>query len=467
MEQAAGFTRAEKLTVLAAACTAIFINPLVGSMLNLALTAIGDDLGCSTHQLGWLTSVYFIASVMAMMPAAKLSDIYGKKRIFMLGICIAVAGLILSSTSRDIYMLYLYRAFTGLGTAMISCNSVSMISDVYLRNERGMALSVNTACVYIGGSIGPTLGGVITEFLGWRALFIVMIPLLVVSLFFISRFKHNIKSTPDSKFDSKGAAVYMTGVLVTMLGVLSLPEMYAFAMIGIGASVMVGFVLLERGTERPLMDLRLFRNSRFSRSLTALFLNYASSWSISFFLSLYFQSIGAMTPSEAGMVLMIQPLFQVIVTLSVGRFIDSVDYRILPTVGMGVLCVSLGMMMFIGTEPNLPYACLCLALAGIGFGLFSSPNTTATMSYVHPTEYNEASGMISTMRQTGMMVSMATATCLIAIYMGSSASLTEENYSVFIDIMRYTWAICIVYNLVGMVFSWFRGKSSAEPKVVD
>ena len=458
MEQAE-FTKAEKHAVLAAACTAIFINPLVGSMLNLALTSIGDDLGCSTHQLGWLTSVYFIASVMAMMPAAKLSDIYGKKRIFMLGIVIAVAGLILSSTSRDIYSLYFFRAFTGFGTAMISCNSVSMISDVYRRHERGMALSLNTACVYIGGSIGPTLGGVITEFLGWRALFIVMIPLLVVSLFFISRFKHNIKSSPDSKFDSMGAAVYMTGVLVTMLGVLSLPETYSFALIGAGVAIMIGFFLIERRAERPLMKLALFRNSRFSRSLTALFLNYASSWSVSFFLSLYFQSIGAMTPSQAGMVLMIQPLFQVIVTLSVGRFIDSIDYRILPTVGMGILCISLVMMMFIGLDPNLPYACVCLALAGIGFGLFSSPNTTATMSYVHPSEYNEASGLISTMRQTGMMVSIGTATCLIAIYMGSTASLTEENYDTFVQIMRYTWAICIGYNVIGMIFSWFRGKA--------
>ena len=462
MAQPEEFTKAEKHTILAASCLAIFINPLVGSMLNLALTAIGDDLGCSTHQLGWLTSVYFVASVMAMMPAAKLSDIYGKKRIFVLGILIAVVGLVLSSTSRDIYMLYVYRALTGFGTAMISCNSVSMISDVYRRRERGMALSLHTACVYIGGSIGPTLGGVLTEFFGWRSLFIVMIPLLVLSLFFISRFGYNIKSSPDSRFDTMGAAVYMTGVLVTMLGILSLPEMYAFVLTGVGASIMIGFILIERKGERPLMDLRLFRNLRFSKSLTALFLNYASSWSISFFLSLYFQSIGAMTPSEAGLILMIQPAFQVVLTLAVGRFIDSIDYRILPTVGMGILCIALCMMMFIGTEPDLPYACACLALAGIGFGLFSSPNTTATMSYVNPSEYNEASGMISTMRQTGMMVSMATATCLIAIYMGSTAQLTEELYDTFVMIMRYTWGICIAYNVVGMIFSWFRGKAPAS-----
>lgn len=456
------FTSAEKHTVLLAACLAIFINPLVGSMLNLALTAIGDDLDCSTHQLGWLTTLYFLSSVMAMMPAAKLSDIYGKKRIFVIGIAISVTGLVLSSTSRDIYMLYIFRMFTGVGTAMISCNSVSMISDVYTRHERGMALSIHTACVYIGGSIGPTLGGVITDYIGWRAIFMVIIPMLALSLVAICRFKYNIKSTPDSGFDGIGSAVYATGVLVTMLGVLSMPELYAFAMIGIGLAVIVGFVIYERRAENPIMDVNLFGNVRFRRSLLALFLNYAASFSISFVLSLYFQSIGAMSATEAGMILMVQPSLQVVVTLGVGRFIDSLDYRILPTLGMAVLCAALVMMLFFGEEIDLPYAILCLLVAGVGFGLFSSPNTTATMSYVHPSEYNEASGLIATMRQTGMMLSLGLATCLISVFMGSMSSLTEENYDSFLLVMRYTWSICIGFSVVGMVFSWFRGGKNPQ-----
>ncbi len=466
MEPEREYTSAEKHAVLIAACTAIFINPMVGGMLNLALAAIGNDLDCSTHQLGWLSSIYFIASVMALMPAARLSDIYGKKLIFTVGLLIASAGLILSTVSWDIYALYVFRGITGVGMAMISCNGVSMISDVYRRNERGMALSVNTACVYIGASIGPSLGGIITDFVGWRALFLVMLVFPVVSMVSIMRFRYNIRTAPDSPFDGKGAAVYAVGIMVTMLGVLNLPQLFAFAMVGIGLAVMVGFVLLEIRTERPIVQMRIFRNSRFSRSLAALFLNYAASFSISFFLSLYFQSVGAMTATEAGIVLMVQPVFQVVLTLAVGRYIESLDYRILPTLGMGILCLGLVLMLFLGEDLNLPFAVLCLAINGVGFGLFSSPNTTATMSYVRPSEYGEASGLIAALRQAGMMISMGVATCLIAIYMGSTSQLTPENYGTFVDVMRYAWAICIGFCVLGMLFSWFRGKSP-EGNTVD
>ena len=119
-------------------------------------------------------------------------------------------------------------------------------------------------------------------------------------------------------------------------------------------------------------------------------------------------------------------------------------------------------MLFLGDELNLPYAILCLFLAGVGFGVFSSPNTTATMSYVRPSEYNEASGLISTLRQTGMMISMGLATLLIAIYMGSTSQLTPENYPAFVDAMHVAWMICIGFSIVGMIFSWFRGKPVSE-----
>ncbi len=462
MEPQREYTKAEKHAVLIAACTAIFINPMVGGMLNLALSAIGSDLDCSTHQLGWLSSVYFIASVVALMPAARLSDIYGKKLIFTVGLVIASAGLVLSTFSWDIWALYVFRSVTGIGMAMISCNGVAMISDVYRKNERGMALSLNTACVYIGASIGPTLGGVLTDMVGWRLLFIVILIFPLVSMISILRFRYNIRTSPDSPFDGRGAAVYVVGIVVTMLGVLNLPQLFAFAMIGIGLAIMVGFVFLELRTERPIVQMRIFRNSRFSRSLVALFLNYAASFSISFFLSLYFQEVGAMTATEAGLVLMVQPVFQVIVTLAVGRFIESLDYRILPTLGMAVLCLGLILMLFLGTEIDLPYAILCLVINGVGFGLFSSPNTTATMSYVHPSEYGEASGLIAALRQAGMMISMGVATCLIAVFMGSTSHLTPENYGTFVDVMRYAWGICIAFCAVGMVFSWFRGKTPSE-----
>ncbi len=434
---------------------------MVGTMLNLALNAIGAEFNCSAHDLGWVSSIYFIVSVMALVPTAKLSDIYGKKKMFMTGIVIATVGLIFCSTAQNIYSLYVFRGVCGVGMAMISGTSVSMISDVYPKEERGAALGVNTASVYLGAALGPSMGGFITDLIGWRWIFVVIVPLMLVGFFAIMRFPYNIKNSPGQKYDMKGAIVYVIGIGLMMFGLISLPEIYAMVMMFIGGLFIMAFIFIETHEEFPLMQMKLFRNSRFSRSLLALFLNYASSYCTTFFLSLYLQNMGAMTATQAGLVLMAQPVMQVIFTLLAGKLSDRIDKRILPTLGMLITAVSLFMLLTVGITLNLPLMIAALIVGGIGYGVFSAPNTSATMSYVQPYEYNQASAMIATMRQIGMMLSMGVATCLISIHLGSTAALEPSNYPQFMEVMKTAWIMCISFSLVGAVISWFRGKSTA------
>lgn len=456
------YSVAERRTVLIASCMAIFVNPLAGTMLNLALNAIGADLQCSAHELGWIASIFFIVSVVAMVPAARLADIYGKKRVFLIGTLIALVGLLLSMTAQNILMLYVFRGMTGIGTACISSTSVSMIVDVYPRDQRGAALAWNTACVYTGASIGPSLGGVITDVFGWRAIFLVVVPFLIVGALMMIRFPYNIANTKGESFDAKGSVVYGMSVLLVMFGIISLPETYGIVMIVVGLAVLGFFVLTERRTEYPVMHLALFRNSRFTRSLTALFLNYAASYCIAFFFSLYLQNIGEMTPTEAGIFLMIQPLVQVVFTLIAGRFVDRMDLRILPTVGMSLTLVGIVMLYF---STGLTYDITMLYIAqfvlGMGFGLFSSPNTTATMAYVDRRDYNKASALIATMRQIGMTASMGLATCLISVFLGTEAVISPDNYAQFVDVVRTGLLFCMTFCAVGTIFSWFRGKATS------
>ena len=456
------FTKAEKHTVLAASCLAIFVNPLAGSMLNLALGAIQADFGCSEHQLGWVASIYFIVSVMCLLPAAKIADIFGKKIVFLLGAVIALIGVILSMMATDIYTLYVYRGVTGVGMAAISATSVSMISDVYEPHERGLALAINTACVYVGASIGPTLGGVLTDFAGWRNIFLILVPFLVLAFIFMFRFGYNIKSTPDSHFDLLGTIVYATGIGVLMFGIISLPDVHGIAMIIGGTIVLLGFIFLESKESNPIMRLDLFRNMRFTRSMLALFLNYAASYGVTFFMSRYLQEIGALSPTEAGLIMMIQSVVQVIFTLWAGRIVTSMDMRILPTIGMLVTCVGLVLLMFMTETLNVPLIIAALMIMGAGLGLFSSPNVTAIMSYVKKEQYNSTSGLIATVRQFGMMMSMGIATCLIAVFLGKETELDPSNYGTFMDILMYAWWIWFAFCIIGAVFSWFRGPSYSE-----
>ena len=456
------FTKAEKRTVLAASCLAIFVNPLAGTMLNLALSAIQADFGCSEHQLGWVASIYFIVSVMFILPAAKIADIFGKKVVFLTGAVIAAAGVILSMSSPNIHALYFFRGVTGVGMAAISSTSVSMISDVYEPHERGLALAINTACVYVGSSIGPTLGGVITEFAGWRYIFLILVPFLVLAFICMFRFSHTIKSTPDGHFDIKGTVVYGTGVGVLMFGVISLPAVHGIAMIIAGTAVLIGFLFLETKESNPIMRLGLFKNMRFSRSMLALFLNYAASYGVTFFMSRYLQEIGALSPTEAGLIMMSQSVVQVIFTLWAGKIVTSMDMRILPTIGMLVTSAALIMMMFITETLNVPLIIVSLMVLGAGLGLFSSPNVTAIMSYVKKEEYNNTSGLIATVRQFGMTMSMGIATCLISVFLGTETVLEPSNYGTFMDILMYAWCIWLAFCLIGALFSWFRGPSYSE-----
>ena len=182
------YTSAEKHSVLAAACITIFVNSIAGSMLNLALCSIGDDFGVGAHDLAWVTSIYFIVSVSFLLPAARLADIYGKKKVFLAGTLITLFSMLMCSLSWDIVSLYVFRGTSGIGLAFLASTSVSMISDVYPRGERGTALGLNAMSMYIGATLGPSVGGFMTEFFGWRSIFVLIIPFMAAALLCMMRF---------------------------------------------------------------------------------------------------------------------------------------------------------------------------------------------------------------------------------------------------------------------------------------
>lgn len=159
---------------------------------------------------------------------------------------------------------------------------------------------------------------------------------------------------------------------------------------------------------------------------------------------------------------MTQSVVQVVFTLWGGKTVTSMDMRILPTIGMLVTCVGLVMLMFMTETLNIPLILAALMIMGAGLGLFSSPNMTAIMSYVKKEQYNSASGLIATVRQFGMMMSMGIATCLIAVFLGTETELDPSNFGIFMDILMYAWWIWLVFCIIGAVFSWFRGPSYAE-----
>lgn len=463
MEPGAKYTEQDMRNLLIACCAGIFVMPLMSTMMNLALVHIGLEFDVGSKDLALVNTTFLLSSVMVMVPLARISDIIGRKKIFVGGLFVTLisAGIAVFSPSFEI--LLVMRFAMGVGAAAISLSSIAMLTDVFPAEKRGWAIGVQSTFVYLGIAAGPALGGFICDLFGWRSLFIFMMPFALIGLILMSRFKKEITVEKTTKMDYAGSVVYAVTIFLSMYGVIHLPEPWAAGLVAIGLIMLVIFIRMQKRTKYPVLDVSIFKHKVFSRSCISAFMNYASSYSVSFFMALYLQSIGVLTASEAGLVLLVQPIVQIALTAKFGSLSDKIgDNRILPTLGMSITCVAVLMIIFLTVNVNYLYVAAILILLGLGYALFSAPNSSAIMSSVPPENRGDASGMISVVRQVGMMISMGIAMSCISFIMGSADNLNPDTYGQFIDVIRAAFTICLGMCIIGTLSSWFRGDSKTE-----
>lgn len=454
------FTKKEMKMVLLACCVGGFVTPLLSTMMNLSLVNIGSEFGVGSHDLGYVNTAFLLTSVIAMVPAARLGDIIGRKRVYLIGMAIMGVTCLLAPLSPNFWVLIFCRAVIGIGAAASTCMSVALIADVFPKEVRGGALGLQTMCVYIGLAAGPAIGGVVNDIAGWHGLFLLVVPLAVASIVCMLTFKHEISPASGCSLDCTGTALYGTAIFASMLGVLNLPEVWAIVLVVIGLILLVSFGLQQSRSDNFLLNVHLFRSRVFTGSCIASFMCYAASYSLNFFLPLYLQHIGMMSSTEAGMMLLIQPIIQAIFTPLFGRLSDKMtDKRILPTFGMIIAAVGELTVVFYSTTSSLPIVVATMVLVGFGFAMFTAPNTSIIMSSVPPSETGEASAMTSVTRQTGMMVSMGVAMLCISVIMGSADNISPETYGDFLDVLKTSFIIAFLMCCIGAVFSVLRGRS--------
>ncbi len=454
------YSKSEERAVIWACYISGFITPLLSTMMNLSLVSIGEDFDVGSHDLAYVNSSFLLASVIFMVPFSKLADIVGKKRMFAIGLLIIMAGCILASMAPAFWVVILGRAIIGVGAAALVTVSVSMLTDVIPYTRRGRTIGYQTMCIYLGLSLGPAIGGTLNDLIGWRFLFLITIPLALASiLIMLHGFKQEIAMDRGGVFDFKGSVVYGIAILLSMGGVMNLPETWALIALVIGLVLMVVFVKMQLATPHCLLEMRLFKNWVFAGSCIATFMSYAASFSMSFFMALYLQSIGEMSSTEAGLLMIIQPTIQCICTPFWGRMTDKIENKtILPTVGMAITAFSVLTVVFYDLDTPLYYILVTMVTLGAGFAMFSAPNTFLIMSSVPKEHTGEASGVMAVMRQTGMMVSMGVAMLYISVVMGSMDNLNEDTYDSFIEVIQLSFITCFIMCIVGAITSAVRGK---------
>jgi EmrB/QacA subfamily drug resistance transporter len=448
-----------KWVTLFIAVMASFLIPFIGSSINVALPAIGNEFALTATFLDWTVTAYFLAAAIFLVPLGRFADIKGRKRIFIIGIIIDAVGSALAVFSPSGLLLVCFRVLQGIGGAMIFGTGVAIVSSIFPLEERGKALGINAAAVYIGLSIGPPLSGFLVANFGWRSIFVVDALLgiiIIIAVFW--KLKGEWVGAPGEKFDLTGSVVYGVSLLVMIYGFSLLPFLSGIVLVILGIAGLAGFFYLENRIESPVLNINLFRaNMVFSMSNLAALINYSATFAVGFLLSLYLQYIKGYTPGITGLILVSQPVFMAILSPIAGRLSDKIEPRVISSIGMALSAAGLILLIFLEQNPGLEYMIFSLVILGIGFGLFSSPNMNAIMSSVEKRYYGVASGMLATMRVIGQMLSLGIVLIMFNVYIGK-VQITPEYYPLFLKSAQVAFIVFAVLCCGGIYASLARGK---------
>src|SRR5664280_134810 len=252
-----------KNSVLLVSTFAAFLTPFLTSAVNLALPSIGKELHSNALSLGWVISSFILTSAIFLLPFGRLGDIIGGKKVFTLGILLFTVSTFLILFAHSIISLIILRIFQGFSSAMIFGTSMAILTSVFQPGERGRAIGINITATYLGLSLGPVIGGLLTHYLGWRSIFAFLVPLGIISLILIQRkIKTEWAEAIGEKFDWRGSIIYGIALASFMWGFSKLPSSLGWICIATGLLMAVVFLFFENKISNPVFDIRLILQNR-------------------------------------------------------------------------------------------------------------------------------------------------------------------------------------------------------------
>jgi len=452
-----------KQTALVIAILSSFITPFMGSSINLALPALAKEFSIDAVILTWIPTAYLLASAVCLVPFGRLADLHGRKRVFGFGVVAFTLSSFLCALASSAFQLIVFRIFQGIGSAMIFATGLAILTSVYAPHERGKVLGISVAAVYTGLSLGPVLGGLLTQHFTWRSVFLANLPFgVAIVVLVLWRLDEEWAEAKGEAFDLRGSVIYGLGLTGLICGLSLLPSAGSLFLLVFGAGGLFAFVTWEKRTKSPVFPVDLFTTNRvFAFSSLAAFINYSATFAVAFLLSLYLQHIKGLNPRDAGLILISQPLVMAACSPVAGWLSDKIEPRIVATAGMLLTTMGLVLFIFLNQDSSVPFLLTGLVILGIGFGLFSSPNTNAIMGSVDKRFYGLASGAVGTMRLLGMMISMGMATVVFALLIGR-VEISETNYPALIKSIRILFFLFSTLCFGGIFASMVRGKTRSS-----
>lgn len=444
--------------VLIVSLAASFLTPYMVASVNIALPSIGRDLSMSAVALGWVTTAYLLCSAVFLIPFGKIADSHGRKRVFLWGMVIATLSSLLSAVAQSGMLLIATRMLHGVGAAMVFGTGMAILTAVFPPHQRGKVLGINVSSTYLGLMLGPVIGGFLTHHLGWHSLFWVNIPIGVAVIVTVKLMIHREwVEEKQGNFDVAGSLLYGSSMALLLIGFSRLTDTYGQLCAALGAVGTVFFLIVESRVAAPILPIALFRHNRvFAFSNVAALINYSATYAVGFLMSLYLQYIKGMPPDRAGLVLIVQPIVMVVFSPLAGRLSDRIEPRIPASAGMGCIAVGLAALTRLNAGSPMVQIVLTLMLIGLGFALFSSPNTSAVMGSVGRGNYGVASATVGTMRLVGQVFSMGLVMLLVSVMIGKG-KITADRYPQFLGMMHLVSMLFAGLSVVGVAVSMVRG----------
>ncbi|KAA6336110.1 Multidrug resistance protein [termite gut metagenome] len=455
------WTHSQKVSLLIVS-TASFLGTFLASSVNIALPTIGKQFELNAVLLSWIVIAFLLSTSIVMLPMGKWADLHGIKKVFKWGITGCAAGTVLCAVSPNGYFLIVSRFVQGCGYAMCACVGNAILVSMFPPHQKGSVLGISIALIYAGLSMGPLLGGLLTEYLGWRSIFYIVAVIQIVdaiaAFIVLGKDKPVENSTP---VNFKGIFAYVAALIALIYGSSIIPQVKGWISIVAGAVLMLGFFLIENRSKFPVLNVKLFTKNRlFAFSTLSALINYSATYAIIFLLSLYLQKIKMLSPKEAGFILLAQPFVMAIFSPIAGRLSDcKIEPRWLTTTGMALCALGLAAFAFLSESTSIYLIIGVLAVVGLGFALFSSPNMRTIMGSVEKSMYGLATSITETMRSLGQMISITISTLLISMLLGSIQIAAVPN-DAFMKLVSISFGIFATICAVGVVCSYYRGNSN-------
>ncbi|MDD1743626.1 MAG: MFS transporter [Methanomassiliicoccales archaeon] len=464
--------------VLFIACLGAAMAPLDSTIVSVSIPSIATSLNMDYASIIWVPTGYLVALAVLILSMGRLSDIRGRKPIFIAGFAIFVIGSFLCSIAQSGEELIAFRILQGVGAACFGATATAIVTDVFPRNERGKALGINAMAVYIGLSAGPPLGGILTQAFGWPSIFYINIPIgIVVILLATFKMKESILAPKKERFDLLGLLTFSVGLVALLVG-LTLGDMIGwtslplFSLLLIAAVFLVAFYLVERRLGcRAMLDVTLILKNRLfaSANITAL-LNYTAFFGVSFLISFYLQKVLGLSVLSAGLILLIMPVVMAILSPFSGLLSDRIGSRILSSAGMVIVGAGLLWMSALTVSSDTAFVSIGLFIIGLGMGIFATPNTSAVMGSVGRSQLGVASGTLATMRFVGQASSLAIMGAIVSTVAGtgviSSLFVGLEPTSIvseeFVTGMSFAFIVSALIAFIGAGTSLMRGSFRSD-----